>query len=82
MSTKTRGRPRNTLKELVESGTWSAGNRRHRLLLWSEDLPEDADPELLLAQRRYRTQFQGGGGWSVWEARWFERRVRETAQHG
>jgi hypothetical protein len=49
------------------------------LLLWSEDLPEDADPELLVAQRRYRSQFQGGGGWSVGEARWFERRVREVA---
>lgn len=77
MSPKTRGRPRNTLVGPVSSGRWDAGNRRHRLLLWSEDLPEDADPELQEAQSRYRIAFQGGGGWSVWEARWFERRVRE-----
>jgi hypothetical protein len=57
-----------------------AGNRRHRLLLWSEDLPEDADPELQEAQSRYRIAFEGGGGWSVWEAGWFEREVRELAE--
>jgi hypothetical protein len=80
MRMKTRGRPRNTLIGLVKAGTWSAANWRHQHLLGAEDLPPDFDPELLLAQERFRAMRQAGGGWARWEADWFERRLRELQQ--